>query len=199
MAGARRSRVGLPHRRRTGTARAAALEPWITTHVGFPVGAIIDALATVTGQPVRVVHRVNEFTVAIELVRAGAGLALIPRWTIPAPDGVVLRPLTDIRSTRRIDALARPENITRATVRAVLATLRQTAQRLAHGGTERGFTFQRSAFNKTQDDSARSSDARCASGRRATGTDEHTRVPQQVRHRRRRSYQKRPIGHVLRR
>jgi len=120
-------------RRRTITARAAASEPWITTHAGFPVGAIIDTLATVTGRPVTVAHRVNEFTVAAELVRAGAGLALIPRWTTPAPAGVVLRPLADVRSSRRIDALARPENLTRAAVGAVLAALRQAGQRLASG------------------------------------------------------------------
>lgn len=120
-------------RRRSITAHAAAREPWITTHAGFPVGAILDALATVSGRPVTVAHRVNEFTVAAELVRAGAGLALIPRWTTPAPDGVVLRPLADVRSTRRIDALVRPENTTRATVRAVLATLRETARSLASG------------------------------------------------------------------
>jgi DNA-binding transcriptional LysR family regulator len=40
-----------------------------------------------------IAHRVDEFTVAAELARAGPGLALIPRWTTPAPDGVVLRPL----------------------------------------------------------------------------------------------------------
>lgn len=120
-------------RRRSITARAAAREPWIATHAGFPVGAVIDALAIVSGRPVSVVHRVNEFTVAAELVRAGAGLALIPRWTTPATDHVVLRPLADVRSTRRIDALTRPENTTRAAVRAVLATLRQTARSLASG------------------------------------------------------------------
>jgi DNA-binding transcriptional LysR family regulator len=117
-------------RRRSITARAAAREPWIATHAGFPVGAIIEALAVVSGHPVTVAHRVNEFTVAAELVRAGAGLALIPRWTTPAPDRVVLRPLADVRSTRRIDALIRPENTTRAAVRAVLAVLRQAGEGL---------------------------------------------------------------------
>lgn len=117
--------------RRSISARAAATEPWITTHAGFPVGAIVDALATVGGRPVTVAHRVNEFSVAAELVRAGAGLALIPRWTTPAPPGVVLRPLADARSVRRIDALTRPENTTRAAVRAVLAALRETGRALA--------------------------------------------------------------------
>lgn len=118
-------------RRRTITAVAAAGQPWIATHEGFPVGAIVDALATVAGHPVEVVHRVNEYTVAAELVRAGAGLALIPRWTSPPPDGVVLRPLDGVRSARRIDALVRPENVARAPVRSVLAELRRVGQTLA--------------------------------------------------------------------
>lgn len=118
-------------RRRTISAPAAAREPWIATHEGFPVGAIVDALATVAGHPVTVVHRVNEYTVATELVRAGAGLALVPRWTTPAPEGVVLRPLVGVRSARRIDALVRPENRARAAVRMVLATLRRTGKSFA--------------------------------------------------------------------
>lgn len=111
------------------TAHQAAAEPWITTHAGFPVGAIVDALSAVTGRPVNVVHRVNEFTVAGELVRAGAGMALIPRWTSPRPPGVVLRPLDGVRSMRHIDALVRPENVARPAVRTVLDALRRTGRR----------------------------------------------------------------------
>jgi DNA-binding transcriptional LysR family regulator len=113
--------------RRVVTAAQAVTQPWITTHAGFPVGATIDALAAVTGRAVDIVHRVNEFTIAAELVRAGAGLALIPRWTIPAPPGVVLRPLAGVRSARRIDVLARPENTVRPAVQLVLSALRRTA------------------------------------------------------------------------
>jgi DNA-binding transcriptional LysR family regulator len=111
------------------TAHRAAAEPWITTHTGFPVGAIVDALSAVTGRPVDVVHRVNEFTVAGELVRIGAGIALIPRWTSPRPSGVVLRTLEGVRSVRHIDALVRPENVARPAVRAVLDTLRGAGRR----------------------------------------------------------------------
>jgi DNA-binding transcriptional LysR family regulator len=120
--------------RRTISAAAAAREPWIATHEGFPVGAIIGALAAVAGHPVQVVHRVNEFPVAAALVRARAGLALIPRWTTPPPQGVVLRPLIGVRSTRRIDALVRPENVARAAVRMVLAELRRTGKSLVSTG-----------------------------------------------------------------
>ena len=117
--------------RRAISAAAAARQPWIATHEGFPVGAIVDALATVAGHPVTVAHRVNEYSVAAELVAAGAGLALLPRWTTPAPPGIVLRPLTGVRSARRVDALVRPENAARSTVRMVLATLRERARAVA--------------------------------------------------------------------
>jgi DNA-binding transcriptional LysR family regulator len=120
--------------RRAIPARAAAREPWIATHEGFPVGAIVEALAALAGHPVRVVHRVNEFSVAAALVQAGAGLALIPRWTTPAPDGVVLRPLIGMRSARRIDALVRPENVARTAVKTVLAELRRTGQAMTNCG-----------------------------------------------------------------
>lgn len=115
---------------RTLTAARVAGEPWISTHAGFPVGAIIDALATVAGRPVTVAHRVNEFTIVAELVQAHAGLALMPRWTIRTPPGVVLRPLDGVRSARRIDALVRPENTARPAVRTVLDTLRAIARRV---------------------------------------------------------------------
>jgi len=117
------------------TAGDAAQEPWITTHEGWPVGAVLDALAAVAGRPVAVRHRVNEFSVAAELVRAGAGLALIPRWTTPPPRGVVLRPLVGVRAFRRIDALSRPENAIRPAVRSVMAELRRIADALGDSGS----------------------------------------------------------------
>lgn len=109
----------------------AAQEPWISTHEGWPVGAFVDALAAVSGRPVEVRHRVNEFTVAGELVRAGAGLALIPRWTTPPPAGVVLRPLVGVRANRRVDALTRPENGVRPAVQSVLSELHRISRGIA--------------------------------------------------------------------
>lgn len=122
----------LSERRRLSAALVAD-EPWIATHTGFPVGATIDAISAVAGRPVTIRHRVNEFTVAVELVRSGAGLALIPRWTTARPDGVLLRPLSGISSSRRIDALLRPEHAHRPAVREVLTQLRATSERLSLG------------------------------------------------------------------
>ncbi|WP_350277628.1 LysR family transcriptional regulator [Kribbella sp. HUAS MG21] len=112
-------------------AEEAARHPWIATHAGFPVGALTEAIGVVAGIHVDINHRVNEFTVAAELVRAGAGLALIPRWTTPPPEGVVLRPLDGVQASRNIDALTRPETTQRAAVGAVLETLQQIAVRAA--------------------------------------------------------------------
>jgi DNA-binding transcriptional LysR family regulator len=128
--------VALPAGHRLAEAEAvsatdAAHEPWITTHEGWPVGALIDAIAAVAGRPVTVRHRVNEFSVVGELVRCGAGLALLPRWTTPRPRGVVLRPLVGVRATRRIDVLTRPENAIRPAVQAVVVELRRIARAAA--------------------------------------------------------------------
>jgi DNA-binding transcriptional LysR family regulator len=125
-------------RLRTVPAVRAAAHPWVTTHAGFPVGAILDSLSAVAGRRVEIAHHVNEFTVAAELVRAGAGLALIPRWTIPRPPGVVLRPLAGLHSSRRIDALVRPENALRPAVQVVLAALRELGRALGTGATGEG-------------------------------------------------------------
>jgi DNA-binding transcriptional LysR family regulator len=107
-------------------------QPWITTHEGWPVGAIVDALAAVSGHPVHVQHRVNEFTVVADLVCAGAGLALLPRWTSPPLPGVVLRPLLGLRAIRRIDALCRPENVARPAVQSTLNELQHIATTIHH-------------------------------------------------------------------
>jgi DNA-binding transcriptional LysR family regulator len=127
--------VALPpgHRlaaRETLTAADVVTEPWITTHAGFPVGATLDTVAAVAGRPAAVRHRVNEFTVVADLVRAGAGLGFLPRWTQPTPEGVELRPLTDAHVSRAVDALARPERAVRPATRKVLSCLIEIAQDL---------------------------------------------------------------------
>ena len=112
------------------SAADASREPWITTHEGWPVGAVVDALAAVTGRPVTVRHRVNEFSVVTELVRTGAGVALLPKWTSPPPSGVLLRPLVGVTASRHVDALTRPEHAVRPAVQAVLAELTRIADTL---------------------------------------------------------------------
>ncbi|WP_105033424.1 LysR family transcriptional regulator [Cryobacterium aureum] len=100
-------------------------EPWVTGHVGFPLAEAVNVVAAAAGQPLRIVHRINEFFVATSVVATGAAIALLPRYT-GAPrggDGVVLVPFRDLSVGRQIDVLSRPETLARASVRRVLAEL----------------------------------------------------------------------------
>ncbi|MFI5982277.1 LysR family transcriptional regulator [Streptomyces sp. NPDC051555] len=109
------------------TPRDVADQPWITVHDGFPLMSTIEAIASVANRRLDIVHRINEFAVVAEVVAAGGGLALMPRWTArPHPD-VVLRPLSGVRARRDIDVLHRPERTARRAVRTVLAELHRAA------------------------------------------------------------------------
>jgi DNA-binding transcriptional LysR family regulator len=110
--------------------RDVAGEPWITVHDGFPLMATIEAIGAAAGRRLDLVHRVNEFTVVGELVAAGAGLALFPRWTAQRHPAVALRPLRNVQTRRHIDALHRPEQSARRAVRTVLTNLRKAGQTL---------------------------------------------------------------------
>ena len=113
------------------TPRDVAAEPWVTVHAGFPVLPLVEAIATAAGRRPELVHRVNEFTVVAELVAAGGGIALLPRWTTrPQHPGVVLRPLSGVRARRHIDVLHRPEAAVRRAVRTVVGALREAAAQI---------------------------------------------------------------------
>ncbi|GHE72946.1 LysR family transcriptional regulator [Streptomyces vinaceus] len=107
--------------------RDVAGQPWITVHDGFPLMATIEAIASVANRRLDIVHRINEFAVVAEVVAAGGGLALMPRWTARTHPGVVLRPLGGVHARRHIDVLHRPERTARRAVRTVLAELRRAA------------------------------------------------------------------------
>jgi DNA-binding transcriptional LysR family regulator len=113
--------------KRSLTPRDVAHEPWITVHDGFPLMATIEAIGAAANHRLNLVHRVNEFTVVAELVAAGAGVALIPRWTAQRHPAVALRPLRNVHTHRHIDALHRPERTARQAVRTVLTELQHAA------------------------------------------------------------------------
>lgn len=102
-------------------------ERWITVHDGFPLMATIEAIAAAAGRPLDIAHRINEFNVVTEVVAAGGGIALVPRWTVRTHPEVILKPLTGVHAHRHIDALHRPEHTARAAVRTVLTRLRAAA------------------------------------------------------------------------
>ncbi|WP_433175363.1 LysR family transcriptional regulator [Actinoallomurus sp. CA-150999] len=107
--------------------RDVADQPWITVHDGFPLMATIEAIAGVANRRLDIVHRVNEFSVVAEVVAAGGGLALMPRWTSRPHPAVVLKPLSGVNTKRRIDVLHRPERTARKAVRTVLDELHRAA------------------------------------------------------------------------
>ena len=97
--------------------------PWIAVHDGFPLTAAIDALGAAAGRRLDVRHRINDFTVAADLVAAGAGFALLPRHLGPRRRDVVLRPVVGLRVGREIDVLTRPEQRVRTAVTTVIDRL----------------------------------------------------------------------------
>ncbi|MFF0596809.1 LysR family transcriptional regulator [Streptomyces antibioticus] len=110
------------------TPAEVADQPWITVHDGFPLLATVEAVAAAAGRRLDIVHRVNEISVVAELVAAGGGVALMPRWTArPHPD-VVLRPLDGVQALRHVDVLHRPERTARRAVRTVLTALVNAAE-----------------------------------------------------------------------
>lgn len=109
------------------TPRDVADQPWITVHDGFPLMATIDAIASAANRRLDIVHRINEFAVVAEAVAAGAGLALMPRWTTRPHPALVLRPLSGVHTRRHIDVLHRPERAARRAVRTVLTELHRAA------------------------------------------------------------------------
>lgn len=107
-------------------------ETWIAVHDGFPLAGVLDHLAAMTGAPLRVLHRINEFSVAAEVVRRGRAVAVLPRVTgAPlARDGLVLRPIVGLNVERHVDVLARPDALAARPVRTVLTALERAARSL---------------------------------------------------------------------
>ncbi|MFI2348599.1 LysR substrate-binding domain-containing protein [Streptomyces sp. NPDC019443] len=115
------------------TPRDVADQPWITVHDGFPLMATIEALAAAANRRLDIRHRINEFAVVAEVVAAGGGLALMPRWTARPHPAVVLRPLSGVHARRHVDVLHRPERTARRAVRTVLTQLRRDAATIRGG------------------------------------------------------------------
>ncbi|ASD21411.1 LysR family transcriptional regulator [Cryobacterium sp. LW097] len=111
----------------------AAIEPadlldeaWVAVHEGFPLKQALSVIAGIGGSEARILHRINEFSVAASVVEASGCVALMPRYTTDLREhpGVVLRPLAHPGLGRHIDCLARPETLERANAKAVLSQIR---------------------------------------------------------------------------
>lgn len=112
---------------------------WISTHAGFSPADMLDAVAAAAGHPMRVVHRINDFSTAAAMVSEGGHLALLPRHTvhIPAAHDVVLRPLEGLQTVRHVDMLVRPERVVHKAVAVVIDALREIAQTRVQSPSDR--------------------------------------------------------------
>ena len=107
-------------------------EPWIGVPLGYPFDRVRLGVEAATGQPIEPVLRLRDNRVVAALVRAGVGIAVLPRFTTPPQPGLVTLPLLDVPSRRYVVALARPDRAERAAVRRVLDLL-AAAGRAAEG------------------------------------------------------------------
>ena len=107
-----------------------AAADWIGVEGGLMVDDVFKSIATLTGVPVQITQRVNDFRVVEELVAAGLGIALMPRYVTLARD-LVRRPIGDIRLARRVEAVTRVGADARPAIALVLEELRGIAAGVA--------------------------------------------------------------------
>lgn len=105
---------------------------WIGVEGGLMVDDVFKSIATLTGSSVRITQRVNDFRVVEELVAAGLGIALMPRYVMLARN-LVRRPIGDIRLARRVEAVIRAGADARPAIALVLDELRSIAAGIAAG------------------------------------------------------------------
>lgn len=111
-------------------------EAWVTSHTGYSPADVLSAVAAVSSKELNIVHRINDYSTVAALVAAGGVVGLLPRHTarpVLNPD-IVLRPLEGISTRRRIDILARPENLKRRSVMLVCEALQAIMTGLVEQG-----------------------------------------------------------------
>ena len=116
-------------RRRRLRLEELAEEPWISVDVGWPVDDVLRALSVQTGTVPRIVQRINDFSVTEELVAAGLGIALLPRYSTDDRGGrrLARRALTGVRAARLVEAVLRTGTAARPAVQVVVDALRDEA------------------------------------------------------------------------
>jgi len=106
-------------------------ELWVGVPDGFPYDRILRQIETINGSPARIGQRFLDNGIVEVVVAAGHGIAILPRFTTrDHENGLVTRPLTGVRTTRRISALMRPDRAERPSVRLVVEALRTEAKRV---------------------------------------------------------------------
>lgn len=109
--------------RRQLTPSDLAEENWIGVPIGFPFDTVRIAIENRCGRSLNVVQRVRDNRLVEALVAKGVGCGLLPRFSTRPRHGLVTIPLAEVRSTRQIMAIARPDRVERAAVRRALDEL----------------------------------------------------------------------------
>lgn len=113
--------------------RELADEAWIGVEGGLMVDDVLRSLATISGVNPRIVQRVNDFRVVEELVAAGVGIALLPRYVVTARH-LIRKPISGIRIGRRIEAVTRAGAGARPAVKTVVGILAALAREMVENG-----------------------------------------------------------------
>ena len=127
-----------PHHRLAGHRRIPLRqlgdERWIGVEGGLMVDDVLRSLAVISGTPPAIVQRVNDFRVAEELVLAGVGVALLPRYVLTTRE-LIRKPLSGVRVARRIEAVTRAGAAGRPAVKAVIDILTALARETVRQNT----------------------------------------------------------------
>jgi hypothetical protein len=121
-------RVALPESHPLASAECVDMreldhEPWIAGREGSFCHLVVIHSTRAAGYEPRLAHITNDFDVSYALVRAGAGIGLVPELAGPPPPGVVVRPIAGAPPSRRIYAAVRAGSGARPAVAAMLAAL----------------------------------------------------------------------------
>lgn len=114
------------------TPQDLAGETWIGSPVNFPFDRILQEIEAVNAAPAIVAQRFMDNGIVESMVAAGQGIAILPRFTTrDRENGLITRPLAGVRTRRDISALMRPDRSERPSVRLVIQTLKEEADKLA--------------------------------------------------------------------
>lgn len=106
-------------------------EDWIGVPRGYPFDSVRLAVEQATGAELRIAQRLRDNRLIEALVAASDQVAVLPRFTTPTGDRLVLRELTDIASARHVSAVLRPDRAERLAVRRVVEAFRRTGTDVA--------------------------------------------------------------------
>lgn len=101
---------------------------WVGVPPGYPFDTVLQSIERLTGAELRVLQRLRDNRLIEALVADSRLIAVLPRFTTPTGNGLVLRELSGISSARHVSAVLRPDRAQRLAVRRVLDALIRAAE-----------------------------------------------------------------------